>query len=128
MFTFDRFEENAVYGEHDFHVSRDKVSEWYELFPEEEEANEIMPVGMTTVVMMHAYGDLVTPRPPGNIHGAQRFEIHRLPRIGEILTTRVRCEGKEIKKGRGWVYLLFETRDAKDEIVFLGRFTSLPAK
>lgn len=126
MFTFDRFEPGEVYGEHVWRLSPEAVADWRSLFPDDD-TGPLMPPGMTAAVTMRAYGALISPRPLGNIHGAQTYEMHRLPEIGETLTTTIRCENKEIRKGRRWVYLGIEARDEAGEPVFTGRFTSLVA-
>lgn len=126
MFTFDKFEVGATYGSCRFHVSREMVEAWRKLYPEDETAS-FMPPGMASVITMHAYGSIITPRPPGNIHGNQRFEFKRLPRVDETLDTTIRCEAKEERKGRHVVHLIFETRAADGEVVLIGRFTSIVA-
>lgn len=125
MFTFERFRSGESYGIDCFTLTAEAVARWRTLFPDDD--GPLMPPGMTAVVVMRAYNALIAPRPPGNIHGAQRFEMHALPRIGETLSTRASCAGKELRKGRRWVYLAFETRRADGDLAFLGRFTSLVA-
>lgn len=87
-----------------------------------------MPSGLTSVVVFRAYHEIVTPRPPGNIHGAQRCTVHRLPLRGETLTTTVQCESKEEKKGRKFVYLKFETCGEDGKAAFTSDMTSIVAR
>ncbi len=102
-----------------------EVAAWHGLFGGD--AGEWMPPGMVSVVAMRAYLTVVTPRPPGNIHGASRFAVRRRVRVGESLITAVSCEAKEIRKQRRIVQLALQCRDTSGGPVFDARVTSLVA-
>jgi hypothetical protein len=125
MFTYDRFVPGEVYGEHRFEVSPTEIAAWHALFGGESDG--WMPPGMVSVVAMRAYLVVVTPRPPGNIHGASHFEVRRRVRAGESLLTTVSCETKELRKTRRIVHLGLRCRGSDGAPVFDARVTSLVA-
>jgi hypothetical protein len=122
-YDFSGIDIGAELGQRTILLSPDLVENWRKLFPDDA-CGDRMPAGMVAIVTMRAYSDIVKPRPAGNVHGAQRFEIHRLPQVGETLLTSVRCVSKEQKKGRNWVQ--FETLSRADgRLCFSGRQTIL---
>lgn len=128
MFTFAHYRVGEIYGPHHLSVEPDLLARWDALFPQMTGKGGQVPPGLLSVITMLAYTHIITPRPPGNIHAAQGFDIARLPRIGETLTTCVRCDDKQVRKDRGWVYLRFETQDEEAQPVFAGRFVSIVAQ
>ena len=48
--------------------------------------------------MMRAYLNVVTPRPPGNIHARQVLAVQALPQAGELVRSSIRCLGKEMRR------------------------------
>jgi len=127
MFLFDTFEPGAVIGARSLTLTPDLVERWLVLFPDDR-GGEKMPPGMTAVVFIRAYSDLLQPRPPGNIHGAQVFEVRRLPAVGETVGTTLSCRDKELRGDRRWVRFATQTRSAGGEMLFTGLMTTLWAK
>jgi hypothetical protein len=125
MFDYAAFEPGSTYGEHDFAVTAEEVAAWRSLFGGA--GAEWMPAGMVPVVAMRAYMAVVTPRPPGNVHGASTFRVYRRVRVGETLRTTVGCEGKDIRKGRKIVRLGLHCRGATGDVAFDATITSLVA-
>ena len=128
MFDFARYQAGESYGSHALHLGPGLAAQWRMLYPGHEGEDDRVPAGMLCVITMRAYTSLITPRPPGNIHGRQRFDVGRLPKFGERVTTSIHCESKEIRNGRFWVHLLFETLDASGAYLFRGRFVSIVAR
>ena len=102
MLRFDSFEPGVALGEHRLLLTRELLAQWRELFPEHT-ASDVAPYGMAAILSSRAYCAVVAPRPPGNVHGAQRFEIRRMPSVGETVLTRIICASKRLKDGRRWV-------------------------
>ena len=127
MFVFDTFQPGQPIGMGELRLDRDLVERWLSLYPEDRDGDR-MPAGMTAVVLMRAYADAANPRPPGNVHGEQRFSIARLPEIGDRLITTLVCDGKELKGGRRWVRIASETRRDDGTLLFTGLMTTLWAK
>ena len=127
MFTFSTFRPGVEIGRRELVLDAGLVARWRELFPDDD-TGDVMPAGMVAIVTSRAYSDILLPRPAGNVHGSQRFEVLRLPRIGERLTTSVGCESKEMKGERRWVHLATLTTDADREPCFRGRQTVLWAE
>ncbi|MFN3449163.1 MAG: hypothetical protein ACK44F_10740 [Roseococcus sp.] len=122
--TFDAFRPGQDFGAHSFTLDRAVFAAWTALFPHDP-ATDTMPQGMTAPVFMRAYAALLQPRPPGNVHGAQRVEIIRLPRLGETLRTAIACAGKERKGERRWVTLEGVATGAYGAPAFRARMTVL---
>lgn len=127
MYVFDTFEPGRVIGSRALALDGALMERWFTLFPDDRDG-EAMPAGMTAVVFIRAYSDLLQPRPPGNVHGAQTFEVRRLPRVGETVVTEVACRSKEMRGDRRWVKFSSETRAEDGALLFSGLMTTLWAK
>ena len=123
MITFDSFTPGEVMGSSAEVLDAAKLRAWSALFPEDD-LDGVMPHGMVAAIAMRAYAAVVQPRPPGNIHAVQRFDLFRLPRAGERLVTTVTCIGKEVRKDRLRVTLLMDT-GGEEGPAFRGRMTVL---
>lgn len=119
MFVYDSYVPGAEIGARDYLFDAAALRQWLALFPDDADGDR-MPAGMTAVVCMRAYAEILSPRPPGNVHAAQTFTVHRMPRLGDRLTTRLRCRAKEIKRERRWVWLQSETTIADGPVAFTG--------
>lgn len=124
MYLFDTLSEGTAFGTQVLHLSDTLMGRWTSLYPDDEPDGR-MPAGMIAVASMRAYSDLVAPRPPGNVHGSQRYEMLRRPEVGERLTTSIACAGKEVKRDRRWVHFDTETRGEDGTPCFRGRMTVL---
>ncbi|MGH6641700.1 MAG: hypothetical protein ACRED3_03285 [Bradyrhizobium sp.] len=127
MYLFETFEPGRVIGTRSLTLDRDLVESWLALFPDDRDGDR-MPVGMIAAVYSRAYSDILLPRPPGNVHGAQRFQIARLPSIGDRLITDLSCESKELRSERRWIRFGSETRREDGTLLFTGLMTTLWAK
>jgi hypothetical protein len=125
MITFEDFTPGSLLGERGFLLDREAVAQWTALFPDDGESLPVMPAAMIAMVVMRAFVDILDERPRGNIHAAQTFWVRRLPCLGERLTTRLSCLGKEFKGNRRWVTLGSETNDAAGALLFRGRMTTI---
>jgi hypothetical protein len=127
MFVFEAFSPGSEIGSRDLVLDAALGESWFALFPEDRDGAR-MPPGLTAVVFMRAYSDILLPRPPGNVHGAQQFRIERLPEFGQTLTTSISCARKELKGERRWVTFASETRAADGGLLFAGLMTTLWAQ
>ncbi len=125
---FDDFVENEVIGDQSFTISEAAFTQWTGLYPGDTACRPYMPPGMMAMVVMRGYMHAIPDRPPGNIHAEQRIELVRLPKIGDTVTTTYRCDRKEERVGRKWVYLTSDTADAEGNTLFSGRMTSIWAE
>lgn len=96
---FDDFVPGALIGERDEIYDEDQAARWQSLFgadpnPDAEGAS------MAVISMMRGYLELVTPRPPGNMHARQRMQMRALPQHGETIHVAVRCVSKEMRRER----------------------------
>lgn len=124
MYTFDSLPVAATLGARELTLTDELMDAWWRLFPEDRSDGR-MPAGMVAVVSIRAYAEVVAPRPPGNVHGAQRFEIVKQPRVGERLVTAVAIRDKEVKRDRRWVHLTTDTIGGDGTPRFRGRMTIL---
>ena len=127
MYNFAGFTPGAEIGAREYQLDQGVLDAWIELFPADANG-DLMPAGMVAGVTISAYSSILQPRPKGNVHGAQRFEIKKLPKVGDQLTTSLSCLNKELKGARRWVYLKTETRFANGDLAFSGLMTSLLAE
>ena len=102
MYNFAGFTPGEQIGARDYQLDRKVLDAWVGLFPEDDNG-DLMPAGMVAGVTISAYSSILQPRPKGNVHGAQRFEIKKLPKVGDVLTTTLSCLDKELKRERRWV-------------------------
>jgi hypothetical protein len=124
VLTFSSFAPGTLMGRAEMLLDAAAFQQWFELFPEDEQGT-VMPAGMVAVVTMRAYSEVVAPRPPGNVHGAQRFEIERLPLLGDRLVTEFRCVDKKLRGERKWVTFGSTTTGPAGKRFFTGRMTIL---
>lgn len=121
MITFDDFVPGNSFGSAAVHLDEALFARWLALFPADAERRPNMPEGMTAVLVMNAYMELIAPRPPGNVHASQNFRLTRLPRIGDVVRTEVTCDFKEERKGRRWIGLETMSRDETGDTLFTGQ-------
>jgi hypothetical protein len=122
MKLFEGFEIGQVLGAHSLEIGPQVMEGWEQLFPGSASGDELPP-GFVAVVTMRSFTSVVAPRPPGNVHGSQRFELSRLPRVGERLDTRVTCVGKEVRRERRWVDFETQTTGEDGSTCFSGRMS-----
>lgn len=126
MFTYDHFQTGKHYGSDRFEIDQDRIGKWLAVYPDDDNG-ALMPPSMMAMIQMQCYFAQISPRPKGNVHGGQTFELMRIPNVGEILETSVICSSKEIRKGRKWVTLGYETRDSEGALVFTSEMIVLCA-
>ena len=78
---------------------------------------------LAVVMMMRAYFEVVTPRPPGNIHARQRLTLDGLPRAGESIRTVVSCRARELRRERRHVELALDGRGDGGRAIYRGIIT-----
>jgi len=125
VFTFDKFQPGATLGTSSETLTPALLAEWTALYPWDQPADGDAPLGMTSVLMMRAYLKIVTPRPPGNVHGSQRFTVGAPPRVGETVDSTVRCLAKTMKGERRFVDLELIATGAHGRPLFTGVMTML---
>jgi acyl dehydratase len=127
--TFDQLAAGRAFGHATFTCSPEVLARWRAVYPELEGASEgVVPPGLSAVIYMDAYAELVSPRPEGNVHATQRFRWLRLARVGETLTTAIDVARTEIKDGRKRVTFRSTTSDAAGAPVLEGEMVVLWAR
>ena len=109
--TFERFEAGALIGSSSQQISEEIVESWTSIY-EPLNGRESLPYGITQLVTMKAYADVVAPRPPGNIHAAHRCHLYELPTISNVLTADVYCIEKYVRRNRNMVDFRVDVKDA----------------
>ncbi|MEX0582099.1 MAG: MaoC family dehydratase N-terminal domain-containing protein, partial [Sneathiella sp.] len=94
--------------------------EWLDLFPADESLLPNLPPSMISAITMRAFLATVQPRPKGNIHGTQEFSVHKLPKLGDEITTNISCKDKETRKNNNWVYFETHSHDQDGVLLFTG--------
>jgi len=125
--TFATFTPGEIIGSAPVTLDQRLFDLWAALYPNDSHTDAsgalLMPAGMTAVLLMNAYATILTPRPPGNIHAGQRFDIHRLPAFGDTVITELRCTSKVLKKDRRWIDFDSQSRAESGELLFSGNMT-----
>ena len=124
---FAALEPGRRYGTHTLTLTAALVHDWCKLYGSPIPASEV-PLGMLSVISIRTFMATIPVRPPGGVHGGQRFTVHALPRLGERVSTTLRCGAKEVRKGRLWVKLEMACTGEDDRPIFDGVHTALWAR
>jgi len=100
-----------------------QIAQWAELYPWDAPEDGTLPRGMATVLMMRAYLDVVSPRPPGNLHARQQMRLLAPIHAGQAVTTTIACASKEMKGERRKLELTAEGRGSDGRALFTGTIT-----
>ncbi len=119
------FEPGKSMGSASVNLSDELIDHWVTLFPSDRACLPAMPQGMTSVLVMRAYMEILSPRPPGNVHAGQSFRMQGTVNVGDHVTTEIVCEKKWQKNGRNWVELATTSRDGAGNTVFTGAMTMI---
>jgi hypothetical protein len=120
MLTFDKLQPGDNLGTNVQTFDDAAADQWCELFPADKEILPDLPPSMISAITMRAFLATVQPRPKGNIHGTQEFEVHKLPQVGDEITTTSYCRKKETRKNNNWVYFETKSRDQNGDLLFTG--------
>ena len=128
VLTFDKFPVGNSLGTHSFTIDASTLRLWRKLYSDEGGSGPMVSPGMVTMIVMRAYITVLRPVPEGNIHAGLSLEMHKLPEIGDTLTTEITVSNKEVRKGRLWVYMDIMTRDDHDRVICTGKTKSIWAR
>jgi hypothetical protein len=113
MLMYDDMTPGLELGSFSIAFDEDLLRTWCAMFPADEGQAPRMPAGMAVMVMMRSYMEVLSDRPPGNIHAGQRFKIIERPLLGDVLTTTFMCAGRETRRERRWLWLESLTASAR---------------
>jgi len=102
---YEDFVPGATIGESVLPFQPELLHAWQRIFGVEADGGPAQAASMAVVMMMRAYLNVVTPRPPGNVHARQHMHLRGTLRLGESIRTVVSCEHKEIRRARRYVDL-----------------------
>lgn len=120
---FEDFEPGALMGERVEVYDARQARRWQAIFgdgPEDGAGGAAEGVSMAVVNMMRAYLNVVTPRPPGNVHARQQLRVHKVPRCGEAIRVTVYCASKEMRRERRYVDLRVQGVGDGGRVLFNG--------
>ena len=120
--TFEDFQPGEALGEASLDVDAAMLASLEAIYGVAAQPGRPVPLPLCTALMMRAYLQVVSPRPPGNVHARQWLQLHAPLHAGDCVRTRVRCLAKELKAGRRWV-TLEALGEVADHPVYTGRFT-----
>lgn len=112
--AFDDLTVGFRLGAHTEAVDEHLLGQWRTLYPWDVSARGEAPCGIAMPLIMRAYMQVVTPRPPGNIHAEQALEMLGPLRLGRRVTTSLSCVNKYLRNGRRFVEFAAEITDAQD--------------
>ena len=126
VITFESFEPGTPMGESVVRYDEASAARWQAIFGGTTDAGAggaAEAAGMAVVMMMRGYLNVVTPRPPGNVHARQQFSLHNVPRSEEAICTTVSCVHKEVKRERRYVELQASGTGDGGRPIYTGRMT-----
>lgn len=123
LLTFARFTPGAALGAHAEAIDDRMLDHWQRLYPWDAPAGDTLPAGLANVLLMRAYMQALSPRPPGNVHARQQLELAAAPQRGETVTTRFVCAGKELRGERRYVEVDASATGDGGRLLFTGRMT-----
>lgn len=106
--AFSHFQPGTALGEHVEPYTAELAATWQAIFgqhPADGAGGPAEAASVAVVLAMRAYLTVVSPRPPGNVQARQRFQLHRLPHVGETVRSVVHCTDKQVKRERFYVDL-----------------------
>lgn len=127
VLTFDRFQPGELIGADTVVLDQGLLDLWRRLCADESIDASQIPCGLISVLIMRVYKRVFPPRPPGNIHAMQSFELHQPLRRDEQVRISIGCKHKELKKDRRFVDL--ETvGESQRGVLFKGVMTFIWAR
>ena len=123
---FDDFVPGRDMGATEVTYSDDLARRWQRIFGSATDGGAggaAEAAGMAVVTMMRGYLNVITPRPPGNVHARQQLTVHALPRAGEVIRTTMSCVGKELRRERRYVELQASGTGDAGRPIYTGRLT-----
>lgn len=108
VIEFENFQPGKVMGEAFVTFDDSLAACWQSIFgsqPEDGADAAAESASLAVVMMMRAYLQVVSPRPPGNVHARQSFRLEGLPQRGEAIRTEIVCTHKELRRERRYVEL-----------------------
>lgn len=123
LLGFERFVPGAPLGAHTEAVDERMLEHWQRLYPWDAPTGDTLPAGLATVLLMRAYMQALSPRPPGNVHARQQLELAAAPRRGEAVTTGFVCAGKALRGERRYVEVDARATGDGGRLLFTGRMT-----
>jgi hypothetical protein len=121
--TFADFKPGTTLGENVETYDASLVQAWQRIFGQDpvDDAAEAASVAM--VLSMRAFLEVVSPRPPGNVHAREQFSLASLPRLGEQVRNVISCVAKEIKRERFYVDLEVNGTGEGGRALYSGRMS-----
>ncbi len=121
---FEDFQPGAVLGEQVQIYDAQQAQRWRAIFGASADAHSAAEgASMAVVNMMRAYLQLVTPRPPGNMHARQQLRMQAIPEPDEAIRVVLSCVGKEMRRERRYVELQARGTGTGERALFNGRIT-----
>ncbi len=121
LITYDTFAPGTILGEWEDCIDASLSSAWSQLFGAGSPNEPAQMAGLALILLMRAYLNIVTPRPPGNIHAKQKFSLDSLPQPGETVRSSVSCLSKEIRRERRYVQLQAIGQGANGRTIYTGQ-------
>jgi len=118
---YEDFMPGALMGEQVEVYDAEQAKRWQSIFgvePDDGANGAAEGASMAVINMMRGYLNVVTPRPPGNVHARQRFQMHDIPKPGESIRIVVRCTDKALRRERKYVELTVQGSGAHSRPLF----------
>lgn len=122
---FHDFQPVQALGEHQEVFDQALAASWRSLFgwaPGRSPHPGELP-SLALALAMRAYLSVVSPRPPGNVHVRQQFQMLAMPEVNETIVTSVTCVHKEYRRERCYVDIQVEGRGRDARPLFVGEMS-----
>lgn len=119
-YVFNALQPDQIIGTRTLTLTADLLAQWGSIYPSRvRESSDIrLPLGMASMLSARLFLEIVTPRPPGNIHVGQKLIVGKLPSIGDRITATVVCVAKEKRRGRDVAQMLTRVSGSQDQHLF----------
>lgn len=112
VWTFDKFKINDLIGTSIQIVDQQTFSHWNSLYKNSDRKSGL-PYGISQLIVMRAYTEVVQPRPPSNIHAAYHCRLAKTPSLSKELQAKVFCVNKYMRRKRKMVDFRVDISDSE---------------
>ncbi len=109
--AFDDLKVGSHLGSYTEAIDGHLLEQWRALYPWDLSTKDEAPCSVAMALIMRAYMQVVTPRPPGNIHAEQLLEMLSPLKLGRHVTTRLSCVEKYLRHDRRFIEFAAEITD-----------------
>lgn len=117
IWSYDAFTPGEVLGRIAIPLDEVRIALWSKVFPNPVPTSRLSQSVLISA-MMEGYLKIAQPRPPGNIHAAQKVRFFGINAVvGQTLHITTSCREKSVRSNRKWIS--FDSRIVSGDNVML---------